>query len=88
MPEMSTWLVAFTTVMIGFSFLVLLVGLIKPNWVLFWMKEPSRLVASSVALVMFMVFFTWHTSLVMPAKNASGVSQTKDAPGRGGHGTH
>lgn len=88
MSEMSYGLVAFTTVMIGFSFLVLIVGMIKPKWVLFWMKEPSRLIVSAVALVMFMVFFTWHTSLVMPAQKAGGVSQAKNASGRGGHGTH
>jgi hypothetical protein len=88
MSEMSYGLVAFTTVMIGFSFLVLLVGMIKPKWVLFWMKEPNRLIVSTVALVMFMVFFTWHTSLVMPAKKAGGVSQARNAPDRGGHGTH
>jgi hypothetical protein len=84
MSEMSYGLVAFTTVMIGFSFLILLVGLIKPKWVLFWMKEPSRLVVSTVALLMFMVFFTWHTSLVMPKRSGSGIGQSRNAP-NGGH---
>jgi len=88
MSEMSYGLVAFSTVMIGFTFLYLLVGLIKPNWALFWMKEPSRLIVSAVALVMFMIFFTWHTSLVMPAKSGPGASQSRNAPDRGGHGGH
>lgn len=87
MSEMSYGLVAFTTVMIGFSFLVLLVGLIKPKWVLFWMQEPSRLIVSAVALVMFMIFFTWHTTLTIPAKGGS-VSQSKKAPDQGSHNGH
>ncbi len=37
-----------------FAVCYLIVGLIKPNWALFWMKEPSRLgpVLISLALIM------------------------------------
>jgi hypothetical protein len=87
MPEVADGLVAFATVMIGFSVLVLLVGLIKPKWILFWMQEPNRLMVSAVALVMFMVFFTWHTALTIQAKGGS-VSQSKKAPDQGSRTGH
>ena len=37
-----------------FAVCYLIVGLLKPNWALFWMKEPSRLgpVLISLALIM------------------------------------
>lgn len=50
--------------------LVLIIGLIKPKWVLFWMKEPDRLWATSVALFLFMGSFTAWSEMRMPRKHA------------------
>lgn len=37
------------------SLLVLLVGLIKPKWLLFWMDKPGRLPVVAIAILLFMV---------------------------------
>lgn len=96
MIEVSDGMVAFTTVMIGFSFLLFIVGLIRPRWILFWMEEPNRLMITALAMVMFMGFVTWHSSLTMKSRNGTGtgtstaaesrpgITQSRDAPESGG----
>lgn len=37
------------------SILLLIVGLIKPKWILFWMEAPTRLIIAGISMVMFMV---------------------------------
>ncbi len=37
------------------SGLVLIVGMIKPKWILFWMEKPTRMIIAAVAMVMFMI---------------------------------
>lgn len=37
------------------SVLLLIVGLIKPKWILFWMNEPTRIMIVGVGMVMFMI---------------------------------
>jgi len=54
-------LVATLKALVVLSILILIVGLIKPKWVLFWMKEPTRILVSSIALIMFMGAFTGYT---------------------------
>jgi hypothetical protein len=34
---------------------VLIVGLIKPKWILFWVEKPNRLMISAVSMVLFMI---------------------------------
>ncbi|GFO71455.1 hypothetical protein BJAS_P0966 [Bathymodiolus japonicus methanotrophic gill symbiont] len=33
---------------------ILVVGLIKPKWLLFWMEQPNRYIIVGVSLVLFM----------------------------------
>jgi len=33
---------------------ILVVGLIKPNWLLFWMEKPSRYIIVGVSVILFM----------------------------------
>jgi hypothetical protein len=40
------------------ALLILIVGLIKPKWIFFWMKAPDRILVSIVALLLFMGSFT------------------------------
>jgi len=40
--------------------LILIVGLIKPKWVLFWMKEPDRFVVVAICTVLFMLAMTMY----------------------------
>lgn len=45
--------------------LIFIIGLVKPNWILFWMKEPSRLWSTTVALLLFMGSFTAWSEIRM-----------------------
>jgi len=33
---------------------ILVVGLIKPNWLLFWMEKPNRYIIVGVSVILFM----------------------------------
>lgn len=41
-----------------YAILTLLIGLYKPKWALFWMKEPSRIMVIVMAVVLFMIAAT------------------------------
>ncbi|GAB6047975.1 hypothetical protein JCM19379_18020 [Methyloparacoccus murrellii] len=56
--------------LVALSPVVFLVGLVKPKWILFWMKEPDRLWASSLGLVMFMATFTAYSEMRVRHKAA------------------
>jgi hypothetical protein len=43
---------------------MLIVGLIKPKWIFFWMKAPDRILVTIVSLLLFMGAFTGHTMVV------------------------
>jgi len=57
-------------VLVALSPVVFLIGFIKPKWILFWMKDPHRLWASSVGLIMFMVCFTAYSEARLKHKAA------------------
>lgn len=61
-------MVVFMKVLVGLSVLIFLVGLIKPKWVLFWMKKPDRLTASTLALLLFMAAWTGIAKLTLKPK--------------------
>lgn len=42
------------------SAVILIVGLIKPKWLFFWMDAPSRLAAMALALAVFMIAGTMY----------------------------
>jgi hypothetical protein len=54
--------------MIVLSVLVLIIGLIKPKWILFWMKEPNRILVSCIALLMFMGSMTAWSQFTVTQK--------------------
>lgn len=60
----------FVLLLVALSPVVFLIGLVKPKWILFWMKEPDRLIASSVGLLLFMGTFTWYSELRVQHKAA------------------
>lgn len=37
------------------SVLVLIIGLIKPKWILIWMEKPERWLIVAIAMVLFMI---------------------------------
>lgn len=60
-------IVATFKALVVLSILILIIGLIKPKWVLFWMKEPNRILVSGIALVLFMGSMTgWSQFTVKP----------------------
>lgn len=71
-------LVATLKALVVFSIIILIVGLIKPKWVLFWMKEPSRILASSIALIMLMASFTGYTQFTVKPKPKSERERTQE----------
>jgi hypothetical protein len=56
-------------VLVALSPVVFLIGLVKPKWILFWMKEPDRLWASSVGILMFMATFTAYSEIRLRHKS-------------------
>ncbi len=40
---------------LAFSGIVLIVGMIKPKWILLWMDKPSRFAIAFIAAVIFMI---------------------------------
>ena len=63
--------------LVALSPVVFLIGLVKPRWILFWMKEPDRLYASCVGLVMFMATFTAYSELRVRHRTDTGEVVTK-----------
>jgi hypothetical protein len=45
----------FVQAIIVLSFVIFIVGMIRPTWVFFWMKEPSRYLVIAVSMILFML---------------------------------
>lgn len=65
----------FVLLLVALSPVVFLIGMVKPKWILFWMKEPDRLIASSVGLLMFMGTFTYYSELRVQHKAQQELAQ-------------
>ncbi len=65
----------FLKILVGISALIFIVGLIKPKWVLFWMKSPDRLTATTLALLLFMAAWTGIAKLTLKPKAPSDAPQ-------------
>ena len=65
-------------VLVALSPIVFLIGLVKPGWILFWVKNPDRLWASSVGIIMFMATFTAYSEMRLRHKNET---QQASSPG-------
>ncbi len=55
--------------LVAVSVLILIVGLIKPKWVLFFMKQPDRLTVTALAMVMFMAAWTGIAKLTLKPRS-------------------
>jgi VIT1/CCC1 family predicted Fe2+/Mn2+ transporter len=44
--------------LLSYTALFFVIGIIKPKWTLFFMKEPTRFLISSISLVGFMIGMT------------------------------
>lgn len=56
---------------------ILIVGLIKPKWLLFWMQQPSRLIIAGIAMILFMVAAIMFGEGSKQGISLSEVAQTK-----------
>lgn len=65
----------FLMLLVALSPVVFLIGLVKPKWILFWMKEPDRLWASFVGILMFMATFTGYSEMRVRHKTAEEMAQ-------------
>jgi len=68
-------MIIFLKVLVGLSALIFLIGLFKPKWVLFWMKQPDRLTATTIALVLFMGAWTGIAKMTLKPKAPSDAPQ-------------
>lgn len=48
--------------------LIFIIGMIKPKWIVFWMKRPDRLSVTVIAMVLFMGAWTGIAKLTMKPK--------------------
>ena len=65
-------------ILVALACLIFIIGLIKPKWVLFWMKQPDRLTATTVALLLFMASWTAIAKLTLKPRE-TGVTQERSA---------
>jgi len=70
--------VAMLKALVVLSILILIIGLIKPKWILFWMKEPNRIMVSGIALLLFMGSMTGYTQLTVQPKQKTERQRTQD----------
>ena len=56
-------------VLVAVSVLVFIVGMIKPKWVLFFMKQPDRLTVTALAMILFMSAWTGIAKVTLKPKD-------------------
>jgi len=68
----------FLKVLVAVSVLILIIGLIKPKWVLFWMKRPDRLTVTALAMLLFMASWTGIAKLTLKPKERGAMSRSAE----------
>lgn len=63
-------MIKYALILVVLSPVVFLIGLFWPKAILPWMKNPDRLYASTVGLLMFMASFTWYSDIEFKMKKA------------------
>jgi len=58
----------FLQILVVLSIVILIIGLIKPKWVFFFMKQPDRLTVTAVAMLLFMTAWTGIAKLTLKPK--------------------
>lgn len=59
------------------SGVILIVGLIRPKWILFWMKRPDRLTVTALAMLLFMASWTAIAKLTLKPKEVEPVESRR-----------
>jgi len=68
----------FFKVLVAISVLILVVGLIKPKWVLFWMKRPDRLTVTALAMLLFMSAWTGIAKLTLKPRERGAMERSAE----------
>ena len=56
-------------ILVAVSVLMLIIGLIKPKWVLFFMKQPDRMTVIALSVVLFMGAWTGIAKISLKPKS-------------------
>jgi hypothetical protein len=56
-------------IMVAVSVLILIIGLIKPKWVLFFMKQPDRMTVIALSVALFMGAWTGIAKISLKPKS-------------------
>jgi hypothetical protein len=68
-----------------YTFIFFLVGMYKPKWALFFLKQPTRFLVSSITLVAFMIGMTIYgqghkEELLLAKKDAEKAALVSEIP--------
>jgi hypothetical protein len=68
----------FLKVLVAVSLLILIIGLIKPKWVLFWMKQPDRLTVTALAMLLFIISWTAIAKLTLKPRERGAMDRSAE----------
>lgn len=71
-------IVAIFKALIVLSILILVIGLFKPKWILFWVQDPNRFLVSGIALLLFMGSVTGWSQFTVQPKQKTERERTND----------
>lgn len=82
-------MIIFFQILVALAPVIFLVGLVKPNWIMFWMKEPDRLWSTTLGLLMFMAGVTGYSEMRLKHKTPEQIAaeQQKQHHQRDGRGS-
>jgi hypothetical protein len=70
----------FLQICAALSVVILVVGLIKPKWILFFMKQPDRLSVTALAMLIFMASWTGIAKMTLkPKERVAAERSSEDA---------
>lgn len=69
-------------VLVVVSLLIFVVGMIKPKWILFFMKTPDRLTVTMLAMAIFMASWTGIAKLTLKPKERALEQRSVDEANR------
>lgn len=65
-------------VLVVVSLLIFIVGMIKPKWILFFMKNPDRLTVTMLAMLLFMASWTGIAKLTLKPRDRASEQRTTE----------
>jgi hypothetical protein len=69
-------------ILVAISVLFLIVGMIKPKWALFFLRQPDRLSVTAVAMALFMLGMTGIAKVTLKPKERVTTERSVDDTNR------